>query len=149
MSKTGKGHDEVLSGHEAGWMRRLAVYCWRFKRDVIISLGGSVLYTVTALLIPLFQRSIIDNVIVTHRESVWPLAIGLAVAALAGFAGVYLRRYRGGKMALDVQHTLRTDLFESLSTWTARGRTRSTPGSSSAGRSPTSTWCRGCSSGCR
>src|SRR6202012_4697251 len=26
-----------------------------------------------------------------------------------------MRRYRGGKMALDVQHTMRTELFESLS----------------------------------
>jgi ATP-binding cassette, subfamily B, bacterial len=115
MKKTGKRHDDVRPGHEARWIRRLTVYCWRFKRDVIISLGGSVLYTATALLIPLLQRSIIDNVIVTRRDSVWPLAIALAAAAVAGFAGVYMRRFRGGKMALDVQHTLRTDLFESLS----------------------------------
>ena len=115
MRKTGKRHDDVQPGHEARWMRRLAVYCWQFKRDVIISLGGSLLYTATALLIPLLQRSIIDNVIVTHRDSVWPIAIALAAAAIAGFIGVYLRRYRGGKMALDVQHTMRTELFESLS----------------------------------
>ena len=115
MSESGTRHDEVRPANEARWIRRLAVYCWRFKRDVIISLGGSVLYTATALLIPLLQRSIIDNVIVTRQESVWPLAIALAVAAVAGFVGVYLRRYRGGKMALDVQHTMRTELFESLS----------------------------------
>ena len=112
---SGTRHDEVQQSNEARWIRRLAVYCWRFKRDVIISLGGSLLYTVTALLIPLLQRSIIDNVIVTRRDSVWPLAITLAAAAIAGFIGVYLRRYRGGKMALDVQHTMRTELFESLS----------------------------------
>jgi ATP-binding cassette subfamily B protein len=115
MSESGTRHDEVQPANEARWIRRLAVYCWRFKRDVIISLAGSVLYTATALLIPLLQRSIIDNVIVTRRDSVWPLAIALAAAAIAGFAGVYLRRYRGGKMALDVQHTMRTELFESLS----------------------------------
>ena len=116
MSESGTRHGEVQQqANEARWIRRLAVYCWRFKRDVIISLAGSVLYTATALLIPLFQRSIIDNVIITRRDSVWPLAIGLAVAAIAGFFGVYLRRYRGGKMALDVQHTMRTELFESLS----------------------------------
>ena len=91
------------------------MYCLRFKWDVMLSLGGSVLYSAMLLLIPLLQRSIVDNVIVSRKESVWPLAIGLAGAALAGFAGVYLRRYRGGKVALDVQHTMRTDLFESLS----------------------------------
>ncbi|HET6188023.1 MAG TPA: ABC transporter transmembrane domain-containing protein, partial [Trebonia sp.] len=46
---------------------------------------------------------------------VWPLAIGLLIAAAANFAGIYMRRYRGGKMALDVQHAMRTELFDSLS----------------------------------
>jgi len=102
-------------GNEARWIRRLVGYCWRFKRDVIIALIGALLYTAATLSIPLLQRAVIDNVIVTHTESVWPLAIGLLVAAVANFFGVYMRRYRGGKMALDVQHEMRTELFESLS----------------------------------
>jgi ATP-binding cassette subfamily B protein len=102
-------------GNEARWIRRLAGYCWRFKRDVTIALIGALLYTAATLSIPLLQRSVIDNVIVKHTESVWPLAIGLLVAAVANFFGVYMRRYRGGKMALDVQHSMRTELFESLS----------------------------------
>jgi ATP-binding cassette, subfamily B, bacterial len=100
---------------EARWIRRLAGYCWRFRRDVIIALAGSLLYVVASLAIPLLQRSVIDNVIVSRRESVWPLAIGLLIAAAANFAGIYMRRYRGGKMALDVQHAMRTELFDSLS----------------------------------
>jgi ATP-binding cassette, subfamily B, bacterial len=105
----------VQRGSEAGWMRRLAGYCWRYKRDVIIALAGALLATAATLTIPLLQRSVIDNVIVTRSESVWPLAIGLLVAAAVNFAGIYARRYRGGRMALDVQHALRTDLFDSLS----------------------------------
>ena len=31
------------------------------------------------------------------------------------FYGIYLRRYRGGRLSLDVQHELRTELFDSLS----------------------------------
>jgi ATP-binding cassette subfamily B protein len=111
----GKRHSVVRPANEERWIRRLAGYCWRFKRDVVIALAGAVLYTVAALTIPLLQRNIIDNVIVTGRQSVWPLAIGLVIAAAASFFGVYLRRYRGGKMALDVQHAMRTELFESLS----------------------------------
>jgi ATP-binding cassette, subfamily B, bacterial len=102
-------------GNEARWIRRLVGYCWRFKHDVIIALIGALLYTAATLSIPLLQRAVIDNVIVKHTESVWPLAIGLLVAAVANFFGVYMRRYRGGKMALDVQHEMRTELFESLS----------------------------------
>ncbi len=105
----------VRPANEDRWIRRLAGYCWRFKHDVVIALTGAVLYTVAALTIPLLQRNIIDNVIVASKQSVWPLATGLVIAAVANFLGVYLRRYRGGKMALDVQHAMRTELFESLS----------------------------------
>jgi ATP-binding cassette, subfamily B, bacterial len=115
LSKSGKQHDGLQPSNEARWLRRLAGYCWRFKRDVIISLTGAILYTVATLTIPLLQRDIIDNVIVSHKESVWPLAIGLLIAAAANFIGIFMRRYRGGKMALDVQHAMRTELFESLS----------------------------------
>ena len=108
-------NDGSQQGNEARWIRRLAGYCWRFKRDVIIALIGALLYTAATLSIPLLQRAVIDNVIVKHTESVWPLAIGLLIAAVANFFGVYMRRYRGGKMALDVQHSMRTELFESLS----------------------------------
>ena len=107
--------DGLRPSHEARWLRRLAGYCWRFKRDVIIALTGALIYTAATLVIPLLQRNIIDNVIVSHKESVWPLAIGLLIAAAANFVGIYLRRYRGGKTALDVQHAMRTELFESLS----------------------------------
>jgi ATP-binding cassette, subfamily B, bacterial len=108
-------HNAVQPAHEARWLRRLAGYCWRFKRDVIIALTGAVLYTAATLVIPLLQRDIIDNVIIAPKVSVWPLAIGLLIAAAANFAGIYMRRYRGGKTALDVQHAMRTELFESLS----------------------------------
>src|SRR5215831_9594552 len=100
---------------EARWMRRLARYCWRFRRDVVVSLAGALLSTAALLVIPLLQRTIIDNVIVTPRDSVWPLAIGLLVAAAVNFGAVYARRFYGGKMALDVQHAMRTELFDSLS----------------------------------
>jgi ATP-binding cassette, subfamily B, bacterial len=80
-----------------------------------VALGGTLLATVATAAIPLVQRRIIDNVIVTHQESVWPLAGLLLVAAAVNFAGIYLRRYYGGRLSLDVQHDLRTELFGSLS----------------------------------
>ncbi|HUK70478.1 MAG TPA: ABC transporter ATP-binding protein [Streptosporangiaceae bacterium] len=102
-------------GSNQGWLRRLTGYCWRYRRTVIVALGGSVLATAVSLFIPLVQRDIIDNSIVTQKQAVWPLAIVLMAAALLNFAGMYLRRYFGGRLALDVQHDLRTDLFASLS----------------------------------
>jgi len=70
--------------------------------------------TVATAAIPLVQRKIIDDVIVAHRQSIWPLAGLLLIAAAVNFAGIYLRRYYGSRLALDVQHELRTELFDSL-----------------------------------
>ena len=100
---------------EDKWLRRLAGYCWHHRRTVIIALAGALAATVATAAIPLVQRQIIDNVIVTQRQSIWPLAGLLVVAAAVNFYGIYLRRYRGGRLSLDVQHELRTELFDSLS----------------------------------
>src|ERR1700719_406232 len=100
---------------ESGWLRRLAAYSWRCRRNVVVALAGALLATVATAAIPLVQRRIIDDVIVTHRQSIWPLAGLLLIAAAVTYAGIYLRRYHGGRLSLDVQHDMRTELFDSLS----------------------------------
>jgi ATP-binding cassette subfamily B protein len=97
-----------------GWLRRLAGYCWKYHRNVSIALGGALLASAATAAVPLIQRRIIDDVIVTHRQSIWPLAIALLGTAVFSFAGIYLRRYRGGQLSLDVQYDLRNDLFGAL-----------------------------------
>jgi ATP-binding cassette subfamily B protein len=81
---------------------------------VLVALAGSLLATVATAAIPLVQRQIIDDVIVTRRDSIWPLAGLLLVAAAINFGGIYLRRYRGGQLSLDVQYDMRTELFGAL-----------------------------------
>src|SRR5579875_2400225 len=105
----------VARDERGGWLGRLAAYCWRYRRNVVVALGGALLATAATAAIPLVQRRIIDDVIVTHRQSVWPLAAVLLALAVVNFGGVYLRRYHGGRVSLDVQHDLRTELFGSLS----------------------------------
>jgi len=78
-------------------------------------MAGALAATAATAAIPLVQRQIIDHVIVTRRQSIWPLAGLLVIAAAVNFGGIYLRRYRGGRLSLDVQHDLRTELFDSLS----------------------------------
>jgi ATP-binding cassette, subfamily B, bacterial len=102
------------TGTGDGWLRRLAGYCWRYPRAVILALGGSLLATAVAAAIPLIQRDIVDNAIFAHRQPIWPGATLLIIAALLSFGGVYVRRYMGGRVSLDVQHDLRTELFGSL-----------------------------------
>jgi ATP-binding cassette, subfamily B, bacterial len=82
---------------------------------VLVALGASLAATVATAAIPLVQRQIIDDVIITRRASIWPLAGLLIVAAAINFVGIYLRRYRGGQLSLEVQHDMRTELFDALS----------------------------------
>jgi len=108
--KTGK----TTGTSDNGWLRRVWSYCWRYRRTVLLSLGGALLATAATAAIPLVQRQIIDNVIVHQHQSIWPLAGLLVLLAAVNFAGIYVRRYRGGKLSLDVQYDLRTDLFAAL-----------------------------------
>jgi ATP-binding cassette subfamily B protein len=102
-------------GTGTGWLRRLAGYCWRYPRHVLLALGGTLVVTVVAAIIPLIQRQIVDDLVGPGHPAVWPLAVLLLGAALANFGGLYLRRYRGGQVSLDVQHDLRTEMLGALS----------------------------------
>src|SRR5260221_732088 len=97
------------------WLRRLIGYCWRYPRLVTFALLGSLVATVVAVIIPLIQRDIVNNAILTHRQPIWVGATLLVIAALVAFGGVFTRRYLGGRMSLDVQHDLRTEMFAALS----------------------------------
>jgi len=102
------------SGYGEGWLRRLVAYCWRHKALSLVAFGASLVSTVVTALIPLIQRDVIDGPILKRSGPVWPGAVLLIAAALISFGAVYLRRYRGGQLSLDVQHDLRTELFGSL-----------------------------------
>jgi ATP-binding cassette subfamily B protein len=78
-------------------------------------MSGALLATVMTAIIPLIQRNIVDHVIVTHTRSIWPLASALLAAAAVNFGAVFMRRYSGGKLSLDVQHDLRTEMLGALS----------------------------------
>jgi ATP-binding cassette, subfamily B, bacterial len=82
---------------------------------VVLALGGTLVVSLVGITIPLIQRAIVDDLVSDAHPVIWPLAIALLVAAVVSFAGLYVRRYRGGQLSLDVQHDLRTQLFASLS----------------------------------
>ncbi|MEU8527917.1 MULTISPECIES: ABC transporter ATP-binding protein [Streptomyces] len=97
-----------------GWARRLAGYAWRYRLNVILALGSSLAGMALLAIVPLITKVIIDDVIGTHTRSlaVWTgLLIGSAVLV---YALTYIRRYYGGRLALDVQHDLRTDMFGTI-----------------------------------
>jgi ATP-binding cassette subfamily B protein len=102
------------AGLGEGWLRRLMAYCWRYPRHVLLALGGSVVATLMTVAIPLIQRDIVDNSIISDHQPIWIGAAALVIVAVINFGGVYTRRYIGGRVSLDVQHDLRTELFGSL-----------------------------------
>ena len=124
-------------GAQNAWLRRLAAYCWRHRRLEIMALGGSLLATLVQAGIPLIMAWIVDSAILDHHEPIWLGATVLIVAGLLSFGGVYTRRYRGGQLSLDVQHDLRTELFESLERLDGARQDQCTPARSSAAPSPT------------
>ncbi|HEX3389946.1 MAG TPA: ABC transporter ATP-binding protein [Streptosporangiaceae bacterium] len=113
--RDGRNSTATGNGTGEGWLRRLAGYCWRYPRNVLLALGGTLVVTAVAAIVPLIQRQIVDDLVGPGHPAVWPLAVLLLGAALASFGGLYLRRYRGGKVSLDVQHDLRTEMLGALS----------------------------------
>jgi ATP-binding cassette, subfamily B, bacterial len=99
----------------SGWLRRLAAACWRYRREVILAFGASLAGMAITALVPLVQRTIIDDSILSHTRSLAPLAALLIIAAFVSYGTTFVRRYMGGKLALDVQHDLRQEMFGALS----------------------------------
>ncbi len=101
-------------GETQGWARRLAGYAWRYPRDVVLALGASLAGMAVMALVPLVTKVIIDDVITGHTRSMAPWAGALIVAALLVYVCAYVRRYYGGRLALDVQHDLRTEMYGTI-----------------------------------
>ncbi|MGC0331839.1 ATP-binding cassette subfamily B protein [Streptomyces sp. SAI-170] len=97
-----------------GWARRLASYAWRYPKDVVLALASSLLGMAVMALVPLLTKVIIDDVITARTRDMAPWAAGLIGAALLVYALTYIRRYYGGRLALDVQHDLRTEMYETI-----------------------------------
>ncbi|MFI0979535.1 ABC transporter ATP-binding protein [Streptomyces sp. NPDC021093] len=99
---------------EPGWARRLTGYAWRYRTNVLLALGSSLAGMAVMALVPLITKIVIDDVIGrgTRSLAVWT---GLLIAAAVVVYGLtYIRRYYGGKLALDVQHDLRTEMYGTI-----------------------------------
>ncbi|RCH68486.1 ABC transporter ATP-binding protein [Streptomyces sp. SDr-06] len=104
----------MTEGAQQGWARRLTGYAWRYRRNVVLALGSSLGGMAVMALVPLITKVVIDDVIGHHTRSlaVWT---GLLIAcAVVVYGLTYIRRYYGGRLALDVQHDLRTEMYGTI-----------------------------------
>ncbi|MDQ1029090.1 ATP-binding cassette subfamily B protein [Streptomyces umbrinus] len=99
---------------QRGWARRLAGYAWRYPKDVVLALGASLGGMAVMALVPLVTKVIIDDVVGDHTRGMAPWAAALIGAGVVVYVLTYIRRYYGGRLALDVQHDLRTDMYETI-----------------------------------
>ncbi|NJQ02557.1 ABC transporter ATP-binding protein [Streptomyces zingiberis] len=81
---------------------------------MLLSLGASLGGMAVMALVPLVTKLIIDDVVVSHNRPMGPWVALLIAAAVVVYVLTYVRRFYGGRLALDVQHDLRTDMFRSL-----------------------------------
>lgn len=80
----------------------------------MLSVGAAVLGSVCQTAVPLVARQIVDGVILTRTSALWPWLLLLIGLAAASFGFAYVRRYRGGRVALEVQYDLRNDMHDHL-----------------------------------
>ncbi|TXS02504.1 ABC transporter ATP-binding protein [Streptomyces sp. col6] len=106
---------ETERGQRGGWARRLTGYAWNYRRNVLLALGSSLGGMAVMALVPLITKVIIDDVVVGHTRSLAVWTGLLIVAAVLVYAFTYIRRYYGGRLALDVQHDLRTGMYGTIS----------------------------------
>ncbi|MEU3250084.1 ABC transporter ATP-binding protein [Streptomyces sp. NPDC006997] len=99
---------------QRGWARRLAGYAWRYPKDVVLALGSSLAGMAVMAVVPLITKVIIDDVVVDESRDMAPWAGALIGAALLVYVFTYIRRYYGGRLALDVQHDLRTEMYGTI-----------------------------------
>ncbi|MGX1757487.1 ABC transporter ATP-binding protein [Streptomyces lydicus] len=114
-SRRGRHRVAGTDTKRASWARRLIRDCWQYKKDVLLALGSSLAGMAVLALVPLVPKLIIDDVIVKHDRALAPWAALLVVAAVAVYVLTYIRRFYGGRLALDAQHDLRTRMFGAIS----------------------------------
>ena len=96
----------------------------RHRNNLTLAFVAAVLGSAAQISVPLVGRQIVDNVVVHRRDALWPWLLVLFAAAGVTFALAYVRRYRGGQLALDVQFDLRNAIHDHLLTMDQRSLSR-------------------------
>jgi ATP-binding cassette subfamily B protein len=106
-----------------GWIRRLVGYMAPHRKNAYIAFGVAIGGQLIQSLLPVVQKVVVDDVITRHHDKAGHLLPGkplvpwltlMIVMGVLTFMFAYLRRFYGGRIALDVQHDLRTAIFRQL-----------------------------------
>ncbi|WP_420805400.1 ABC transporter ATP-binding protein [Amycolatopsis decaplanina] len=98
-----------------GWIRRLAASCWKHPWLVVLSLGAAIIGVGLQAAGPLLIREALDDAVAGDTSRLGLLAAVMAALQVLTFGNAFARRYVGGRLALDVQHDLRRQVFNAVS----------------------------------
>jgi ATP-binding cassette subfamily B protein len=96
-------------------VRRLSAAAWEHRATVVLSLVAAVFSVGVQAASPLLVRAAVDDAVAGQTGALPGIAVFLVALQLVAFATAFLRRYFGGKLALDVQHDLRQRVFNAVS----------------------------------
>ena len=103
-----------VSDSSPGWIRRLSAACWRHRRLVVLSVVSSVIGVGFQAAGPILVKFVVDDATAGTTDRLAWLVAALVLMELSTFGTAFVRRYLGGRLALDVQHDLRQQVFAAV-----------------------------------
>ncbi len=97
-----------------GWIRRLSAACWRHRGIAVAALLASVFGVGLEAVGPLLTKVAVDDAVAGITTELPLIVTTIAGLALVRFGAAFARRYLGGRLALDVQHDLRGQVFAAV-----------------------------------
>ena len=110
-----RSRQELPPAETAGWVRRLSAAAWEHRALVVLSLLAAVFSVGVQAASPLLVRTAVDDAVAGQTGALPGIAVFLVALQLVAFGTAFVRRYFGGKLALDVQHDLRQRVFNAVS----------------------------------
>ncbi len=100
--------------HTHGWIHRLATACWKHRSLVVWSVLAAVVGVGLQAASPLLIKAAVDDAMMGETDRLALLAALLVGLELLTFGTAFVRRFLGGRLAVDVQHDLRQAVFHAV-----------------------------------
>ncbi|GAA4870257.1 ABC transporter ATP-binding protein [Pseudonocardia benzenivorans] len=113
-ARTAEAPADGTTDGRTGWIRKLGGACMRHRGVTIGALVASVLGVSLDAAGPLLARVAIDDAVRGITDVLVPVVVAVLSLATVRFGASFARRYLAGRMALDVQHDLRRQVFAAV-----------------------------------
>jgi ATP-binding cassette subfamily B protein len=100
----GRPNLDLVVEPSRGWIRRLSGACWQHRRLVLLALVSSVIGVGFQAAGPVLVKFVVDDAVAGQTGRLGWLVVALLTMELLTFGTAFVRRYLGGRLALDVQH---------------------------------------------